>query len=315
MAFTACKGQDLRETLSPETMRELRARAADMAFHGGIAFEALRGEERLTLFGTLHLTDRGLFVPEEIAARVEVADLLLVEVPSEVMAEFERTLAANPALLFDVAGPGLKSRLTADEWENLRGALSVLDVEPDVGDRMWPWVVSLMLAQSPCEMAATLAGAKTLDERVEELARAAGVAVSGLDEDPEELLSFFSDLSEEEQLDLLRLSLALFALADGYHVTLVSAWNDEEIALVWELTRAHAVALHADAASAEVWMNRVWEILVEARNRNWMTTILEKSREAQDVVLAVGALHLPGEDGLLRLLERDGFTIRRLRVF
>ena len=305
----------MRETLSPETMRELRARAAALEFHEGIAFEALRSDERLTLFGTIHVTDPGVFVPQEIAERVEEADLLLVEVPSGVMADFDRTLAANLASLFDFGGPGLKSRITAKEWEILGGAFSALNIEPDVGDGMWPWLVSLMLALPPCEMAATLAGGKTLDERVEALARSAGVAVGGLDEEPEELLSFFSGLSEDEQLDLLRSSLAFYALADDFVVTSVSAWNDEEIALVWELTRAYAAPLHADAASMDVWMHRIREILLGARNRNWMTTILERSREVQDVVLAVGAYHLPGEDGLLRLLEREGFAIRRLRVF
>ncbi len=316
IASAVCEGQDLRETLAPEAMRELRARAADMAFHEGIAFEALRGEKRLTLFGTMHVTDPGVFVPEEIAARVEGADLLLVEVPSDVMADFDRTLVADPALLFDAEGPGLKSRLTADEWETLRGAFAALEIESEVGDMMRPWFASLMLSLPACEMAAVAAGARVLDERVEALAHAAGVAVGGLDDDPEKVLSFFSDPSEEEQLELLRLSLATYALADEYVVTLVSAWNDEETALVWELIRVSAVGLHAeDAALMDVWMDRIWEILVVARNRNWMTAILQRSHEAQDVVVAMGALHLPGEDGLLRLLEREGFAIRRLSVF
>jgi uncharacterized protein YbaP (TraB family) len=30
------------------------------------------------------------------------------------------------------------------------------------------------------------------------------------------------------------------------------------------------------------------------------------------VFIAVGALHLPGEEGLLNLLEQQGFTVRRL---
>ena len=33
------------------------------------------------------------------------------------------------------------------------------------------------------------------------------------------------------------------------------------------------------------------------------------ARVAEGVAAAFGALHLPGEDGVLRLLERDGWTI------
>ena len=92
------------------------------------------------------------------------------------------------------------------------------------------------------------AGTKLLDARAEALARGAGIAVGGLDEDPERLLSFSSDMPEEDQLDLLRWSLAAY-LADGdYIATPIGAWNDEEIAPIWELTRACGTAQPGDAA-------------------------------------------------------------------
>ena len=141
-AFAACEGRDWRDELAPETMREIRARAAAVPFHEGIAFEALRGETRLTLFGTVHLTDPRVFVPDEIAARIRAADLLLVEVTRDLFAEFERKLAEDVTLLFNFAGPDLKSRLAAHEWETLQSALSALGVEPEQGNRMRPWFVS-----------------------------------------------------------------------------------------------------------------------------------------------------------------------------
>ena len=313
-AFATCDGQDLRDTLAPAEIRELRARAAEVAFHEGIAFEAVRGEVRLTLFGTVHVHDPGVFVPEDIAARIEAADLVLVEVPSDVMADFERTLAENHVPWYDVNGPGLKNRLTAREWETLRGAFSALDIEPAAGDRMRPWFAALMLASAPCDLAARAAGAKLLDERAEALARDTGVVVGGLDGGPEQLLSFFSDMPEEEQLDLLRWSLAAYVADGGYIVTVIGAWRDEEIALIWELTRAYSAASSGDAASVDVWLDRIHETLIAARNRDWMKTILERSGVARHVVVVVGAMHLPGEDGLVRLVERAGFAIRRLSV-
>jgi len=314
-AFAACEGQDWRDALAPETLREIRARAAAVPYHEGIAFEAVRGETRLTLFGTVHLTDPRVFVPDEIAARIRAADLLLVEVTQDLFADFERKLAADPMLLFDVEGPGLKSRLAAHEWETLQGAFSAMGVEPDRGDRMRPWFVSLLLELPPCETAAVAAGTRVLDARIEALARDAGVAVSSLDAAPEELLSFFTDMTEEEGLDVLRLSLAAYAEDGSSIVTVVGAWVDEEILVSWEVVRARAAALSGNTASVDYWLDRAYEILVEERNRDWLVTILRLSRDAPRTVIAVGALHLPGEGGLLRLLEREGFAIRRLRVF
>ena len=46
-------------------------------------------------------------------------------------------------------------------------------------------------------------------------------------------------------------------------------------------------------------------------NLNWMSALLEELTKG-DAVVAVGALHLGGEDGLLQLLAAEGFEIRRL---
>ena len=129
------------------------------------------------------------------------------------------------------------------------------------------------------------------------------------------MLSFFTDLTEEEGLDLLRLSLAAYAEDGSSIVTTVGAWVDEEILVSWEVVHARAANLSGDAASVDHWLDRVQVGLNEARNRDWLTRILKLSRDAPSTVIAVGALHLPGEEGLLRLLKREGFAIRRLAVF
>ena len=315
VAFTACEGRDWRDVLAPETMREIRARVSEVPFHEGIAFEATHGETRLTLFGTVHVYGSRVFVPEKISARIREADLLLVELSSDAALRLRLWLEANPALTFDDADPGLKSRLSADEWDALLGALAALEFGPDEADRMRPWVATLVLEESPCELAVKLLGAKNLDDRVEALARDAGVAVGALDAEPEQVLSFFIDMTEEEQLDELRLLLATH-VADGSEiVNIVESWKDEEVAAYWEVARAYAAALSGDAPSVNASFDRMYEQLVEVRNRDWMTRILELSGEARNIVIAVGGLHLPGDNGLLRLLEREGFAIHRLSVF
>ena len=188
-------------------------------------------------------------------------------------------------------------------------------MEPNQAERLRPWFAALLLDTAPCDMAARPGGARILDERVEGLARDAGTSVDGLDGDPEQLFSFFTGLTEEEQLDLLRLSLAGYA-ADGSNVvTFVETWNDEETALFWEIARVRAVASSGDATAVDVWLDRIHRNLLKERNRDWVGRIrgMEPAK-VRNIVVAVGALHLPGDDGLLRLLERQGFEIRRLFV-
>lgn len=81
------------------------------------------------------------------------------------------------------------------------------------------------------------------------------------------------------------------------------------------LARLCAAVDIRDAASVDARTDRIRQLLAEVRSRNWMAAILERSCEARDVVLTVGALRLPGEHGLLRLLAREGYAICRLSIF
>lgn len=311
-AFAACEGQDWRAQLAPETIQEIRTRLANVPFHRGVAFEAVRGESQLTLFGTVHVYDPGVHVPDDIAARIRSADLVLLETTPEVLTSFRRKLAEDYTLSFDVQGPGLRILLTPREWTVLLRALLTLGIEAEVAERMRPWFAAALLEQAPCDIAARAEGGKILDERVEALAREAGVAVRGLDEDVGRILSYFSDLPEDDQLDLLRLTLASYVSDGSQIVTLVRSWQDGEVAAGWEAARARAAALTGNGAAVKAWFDRLHEVLVVARNRDWMRRLLEWTGAVGNAVVAVGAMHLPGEDGLLRLLERRGFAIRRL---
>lgn len=51
------------------------------------------------------------------------------------------------------------------------------------------------------------------------------------------------------------------------------------------------------------------EILLDNRNRNWVTQ-LDSIITKKSVFVAVGAGHLPGENGVLELLRKKGYTVR-----
>ena len=311
----ACEGQDYRNVLPVEAMQEIRASVEHVPYREGIAFEAVKGDRRLTLIGTVHTSHPAVFIPEEIAARIRAADLVLLEAPTEMQAEIKRKMRDDPSMMFDFAGPGLRARLTAREHDILSKAFSAMGIDPEMGDKIRPWFAALMLEVPPCEMTALEQGAKLLDDRVEALARETGVAVGGLDEDLEQVLSFFADAPEEKQLHMLRLSLAAGGAAnDDLITTGVGGWIDEEFSVMWEVGRAHAVSLIGEADAVDEWYDLAYEHLIVDRNRSWLTRILRHIEGVRTIVIAVGGLHLPGDQGLLRLLEAEGFASRRLTV-
>ena len=54
------------------------------------------------------------------------------------------------------------------------------------------------------------------------------------------------------------------------------------------------------------------EVLLGNRNRNWVHQ-LKIIMKKQSVLVAVGAGHLPGKDGLVELLRKQGYTLEPLK--
>lgn len=53
------------------------------------------------------------------------------------------------------------------------------------------------------------------------------------------------------------------------------------------------------------------ELLINQRNRNWIP-VIKKLIQPEIVFIAVGAGHLPGEQGVIRLLEQEGYLLKPL---
>ena len=53
-------------------------------------------------------------------------------------------------------------------------------------------------------------------------------------------------------------------------------------------------------------------LLVDERNYDWLAKI-EKHIKQEPSFIAVGALHLPGNDGLINLLRKAGYKVKAVK--
>ena len=53
------------------------------------------------------------------------------------------------------------------------------------------------------------------------------------------------------------------------------------------------------------------EAVMDGRNRKWIPVLTDAAREGP-VLAAFGALHLSGDEGVLALLQAEGFALERL---
>jgi uncharacterized protein YbaP (TraB family) len=173
-----------------------------------------------------------------------------------------------------------------------------------------PWYINAVLAIPPCA-AAEAAVASGLDGAVIAAAQGHGVPVQAL-EPYDTLFGMFEGMSQADQLAFIRTTLATESQSADFAVTLADSYFEGESRLLWEFARAQARALPGftpemlDAAFAQME-----EALVNARNRAWIPVITEAAASGP-LVVAFGSLHLPGEQGVLALMQAEGFSVAPL---
>ena len=190
----------------------------------------------------------------------------------------------------------LSSLLTPAERAALEAAArtmgsSATDMEP-----MRPWLAGVTI-QSASIIRAGYAAGSGVEPILKARAQAAGMTVSGF-ETPDEQIRMLAGFPEEGQLAYLRRSLDEFGAAQTEVDRLVEAWAAGDV----ETVRALAVDPMRDTPL-------LYDVLLVRRNTHWadqIETLLEGSGTA---FIAVGALHLAGEDSVQQILLGRGVEV------
>ncbi len=243
------------------------------------------------LLGTVHSEDPRLldFRPELIDALRQSRVLALELVPDAGMLD-----RLNEAMHFDRAE--LPELLDESLYQRV---IELMDRHYGMGEpavaRMRPWAVAMTLSLPPPETGLFMDLALSF--------RAAGmgtevVALETLDEQ----LGFLTGLSETAQIDMIRQAVEDFERIPELFEALITTYLSGDLNALERLSFEQL-----DEMDPEV-RRHFYEAGLVDRNR----VMLERARpklEAGGLIIAVGALHLPGKAGLLQLLRDEGFTV------
>jgi hypothetical protein len=310
-ALAQCAGTNLLDEMAPEKRAELAAAADAVPFPRGNYWRATRGDQVITIVGTYHFDDPRHFATlDVIRPAIESAATVLVEAGPEEEAALLDRMSRDPSTLMIVSGPTLIDRLPPDLWAQLSEALAQRGVPGFMAAKMQPWYVAVMLSLPPCAIA-QMQDPKGLDGLVIDTALGAGVPVRGL-EPFDTVFTIFGSMTEDEMVSMIQSTLALEDRSEDYAATLADAYFAGDSRIIWEYLRDVSYGLPGytrDQVDAE--FARMEELLMNARNRAWIP-VLTDAAEDGPVFAAFGALHLAGEEGVLNLLQAEGFTVEDL---
>jgi uncharacterized protein YbaP (TraB family) len=163
-------------------------------------------------------------------------------------------------------------------------------------------MLSAMVALPACEMARKAGGAPVLDIKLAEDAKAAGKSLEGLETIADQLGAMAS-LPIAFHMQGLVETLKLGTRIDDVIETMIVLYGQGETGMIWPLFHAVLPGGDGDQDYADFE-----ETMVTARNRvmaERAVPILAKG----NAFIAVGALHLPGKEGLVELLRQRGYQM------
>jgi len=245
------------------------------------------------LLGTIHSEDpRVLDFPESFLKQLGSNQVFAMELVPDLP-----TLKKLNEYMHYQNGTTLESEIGPERFAKVRKLLlSHYQVPVAWLETMKVWAVVMTLSVPPPETGFFM------DFSLSLRASGSGLRVVGL-ETLEQQLSFLENMPEGQQLELLDQALMDYHQVGELHDQMVDGYLAGDLQVLKKEAEAQMDQMTHEAKNYFV------EQGIDARNHRMMKTLLPLLAESS-VFVAVGALHLPGDQGLVSLLRANGFILK-----
>lgn len=258
----------------------------------GLLWQVERHGKVSWVFGTMHNDDRRVtYLPEPVEAAFAKARSVVLEINPE-----QGNERAASAMLFR-DGRDLERVAGATLYRTVSDAMLARGVPREATRTMKPWAVAVALSMP------RLSSGEFLDLMLYRRAVAEDRPIHAL-ESAEEQLALFESLTMEEQLSVLRDTVAILDRLPGMIDRLTRAYVARDLAGMMSILDEQQPG---DAELAA----RFEKALILDRNRRMTARMIRRLREG-GAFIAIGAAHLYGDQGIPALLAKRGYRVTRL---
>ncbi len=252
------------------------------------------------LFGTIHMIGKEDFIMgEQTKAAFDKARLVTFEINME---EMTNMAVMMPLMMkaFMTGDTTLQDLLSKEDYGVVSAHFEKIGLPMMFVDRIKPMFLSALGSEDALKMQGGSDEVVSYEVEFMNMARKQGKSMSGL-ETAEYQMSMFDSIPYRVQADML-----LETIKGG-------DTGDDQFRQLVELYKAQDLyGLQQMLASDEAGVAEYEDLLLNQRNRNWIP-VMEGMMADQVTFFAVGAGHLAGEQGVIALLRRQGYTVRPLK--
>lgn len=253
-------------------------------------------DTRIYILGTMHALPSGTDWDDgKVAGAIKAADELVLELsPAELAAAGAvfQTLAPRAAPL------AIEARLSGEALARYRALEATGD---DLGaEKFDDWAVMVLMGQRVAQNA-ELSPSDGVETGLTKMFKAGGKPISGL-ETAQEQLMLFETLDASTQRTLLTRAAEKSDGAAKEVIALTDAWSRGDVAALEKV-------INEDVDAAPM----ARKAILTDRNRRWSAWVKRRMDQPGTVLMAVGAGHLIGADGVPAMLETEGYKVQRVQ--
>lgn len=252
------------------------------------------------LFGTIHL------LPEQLKWRtpafdeaVNSAQQLVVETIVD-QQNPQSVAAAEAQLGFKQGLPPITQRVPPAQVVKLRAAIAKTGAPEKVFDQMKTWLAAITLLSVQFKDMG-LKGKDGPEEILRQQFLSSQKPIGELETNLEQF-SYFDQMSEKSQRELLRGALEPQGSTDKEFSGMLASWSKGDV-------NGIAATFNKELSQS----SEIRKLLLQQRNANWAKWIENRMGQPGTILVAVGAGHLAGKDSVVDKLRTDGYNVRRLQ--
>jgi hypothetical protein len=301
-----CAGKNLMESLSAEKLAKINTEASAILNGSARLWKIEKsGAKPSYLYGTMHVTDdRVTTLPEAAKAAYDNADIVVLEITELLdQAKAGTALLGRPDLLMFTDKTTITSLIDPKDLPKVEKGMKDRGLPLVAMNKMKPWMISSALAIPACENQRIKNGAMLLDLKLGKDAQNAGRPVGALEtiiEQFEAMASVPMDLHIKGLVEAASMGDVMIDVRE----TMIALYAKGEIAKIMPMIKS--ISPNGDeTAEADASFE---EVMIDTRNAT-MAKRAVLYLDKGNAFIAVGALHLPGEKGLVKMLRDAGYSV------
>jgi uncharacterized protein len=246
------------------------------------------------IFGTMHIIEKDYFIfPESLQKKIKATDQLVMEIANINQMDALKYLMLENGNLKDFFNK--KQLDTLYSWAFKNVGMDSTTLMKNFG-KMKPFVLSQISTQLAFE-----GPTESYEKSIQTIADAKKIPNFGLETIAEQM-SFFDKLTMEDQVEMVMAGTRSEDNGKADSKEMMQIYKTQNVDALYALIHKKESVFSENEAS-----------FLSDRNKRWIPQLKNYFSKGKCFV-AVGAAHLGGSEGVLRLLQKEGYTISPVKL-